>query len=133
VAAVVPAFLRVSADAPAEVRVGEPVPITLRLENVGDRPLDLYLRGRTIAFDVVVRRDDGSVVWQRLEGEIIPAIIQQVSIGARETFELRTEWDQRTGTGLPVESGRYFVQALLPTDEQDPLTSQLIRLHIVTD
>jgi hypothetical protein len=56
-----------------------------------------------------------------------------VSIGARETFELRTEWDQRTGAGLPVESGRYFVQALLPTDEQDPLTSQPIRLHIVTD
>jgi hypothetical protein len=133
VAAVDPAFLRLSIDAPAEVRVGEPVPITLRLENVGDRPLDLYLRGRTIAFDVVVTRDDGSVVWQRLEGEIIPAIIQQVPIGAGETFELRTEWGQRTTAGLPVEPGRYFVQAMLPTDEQDPLTSQLIRLRIVTD
>lgn len=131
--AVVPALLRVLIDAPAEVRVGEPVPITVRLENVGDRPLDLYLRGRTIAFDVVVTGDDGSVIWQRLEGEIIPAIIQQVPIGAGKTFELRTEWGQRTTAGLPVEPGRYFLQAMVPTDEQRPLTSQLIRLRIVTD
>jgi hypothetical protein len=133
VSAVVPAFLRISIDVPAAVRVGETVPIALRLENLGDRPLDLYLRGRTIAFDVVVTRDDDVAVWRRLEGEIIPAIIQQVLLDAGETLELRTAWDQRTTAGLPVEPGRYFVQALLPTDASDPLTSQVALLHVVTN
>jgi hypothetical protein len=106
--------------------------MTLRLQNIGDRPLDLYLRGRTIAFDVVVTRDDGSVVWRRLEGEIIPAIIQQVPLGAGEVVALQTEWDQRTSAGTPTRPGRYDVQAILPTDERDPLTSQLAQIHIVT-
>ena len=130
--AVVPASLRISIDVLAEVRVGETVPMTLRLQNIGDRSLDLYLRGRTIAFDVVVTRNDGSVVWRRLEGEIIPAIIQHVLLGAGEVLALETEWDQRATAGTPVEPGLYYVQATLPTDEGDPPTSQLTQIHIVT-
>ncbi|MGH7534566.1 MAG: BsuPI-related putative proteinase inhibitor, partial [Gemmatimonadales bacterium] len=60
---------------PDSVRVGEPVAITLRLTNTGDRPLTLNLLGRPIAFDVTVRRSDGTVVWQRLKGAVVSQIL----------------------------------------------------------
>lgn len=128
--AVVPASLRLSIDVPAEVHVGEPVPITLRLENVGARPLDLYLRGRTIAFDVLVTRDDGRAAWRRLTGEIVPAIVQHVPLKGGEVLELRTEWDQRGNDGKPVGPGLYSAQGFLPTDALDPLATDPVQLHI---
>jgi hypothetical protein len=127
---VVPASLRFAIDVPPEVRVGETVPIILRLENVGARSLDLYLRGRTIAFDVSVRRGDGHAVWQRLAGAIIPAIIQYKALDPGEVLELRTEWDQRTDDGTAVDSGLYTVQGYLPTDAPDPFVTDPVPLHI---
>jgi hypothetical protein len=123
--------LRLRLDAPSEARAGVRVQVTLRVENAGDRPLDLYLRGRTIAFDVVVARDDGTVVWRRLDGEIIPAIIQLKTLAPREVFELRAEWDQRTNRGRPVAAGLYSVRGLLLTDAQMPLETPAVELRIV--
>jgi hypothetical protein len=50
--------LRLSLDLPRTIRAGAAVPISLHVENTTDRTLDLYLRGRTIAFDLVVS-DEG--------------------------------------------------------------------------
>lgn len=128
--AALPASLHLRIDVPAEVRVGETVPITLRLENVGDRPLDLYLRGRTIAFDVSITHDDGRAVWRRLAGEIVPAIIQHLALGAGEVLDLRAMWDQQTDGGEPVEPGVYVAQGLLLTDAPDPIATDPVRLRI---
>src|SRR6267143_1846072 len=46
--------------APRSVRVGKPVPVTLRLTNAGKRKVDLYLLGRSITFDIIVAGPDGS-------------------------------------------------------------------------
>ena len=108
--------LRLELDVPAEARVGSTVPITLRVENVGDRPIDLYLRGRTIAFDVVVRRLDGEVVWRRLEHEITPAILRLETLVPRQVLELHTDWSLKTSLGSPVTPGSYVLQGLLLTD-----------------
>jgi hypothetical protein len=61
---------------PACVRAGEGVPITLRLTNPDRRAADVYLQGRPAAFDIVVTRRDGTPVWRRLEGAVIPAVLQ---------------------------------------------------------
>jgi hypothetical protein len=107
------------------------VSITLRLANVGAQPLDLYLRGRTIAFDVSVTRGDGGAVWRRLAGEIVPAIIQYVSLAVGEVLEFRTDWDQRTQGGKPIEPGLYTVQGFLPTDAPDPFATDAVPVRVV--
>jgi len=131
VSAAAPASLRLRLEMPPEVRAGEVVPIVLRLENSGDRPLELYLRGRTIAFDVVVARPDGHVVWRRLQGEIIPAVVRVELLGPGEALELRGEWDQRTSGGEPVAPGAYVAHGVVLTDAPRPFTTDGVSLRIL--
>ena len=114
---------------PPRVREGEAVPIRLRLQNRSGRPLDLYLRGRTITFDVVVSRPSGEVVWRRLEDEIIPAILHLRTLAPAEQLELNTVLDQRTNLGSPVGSGEYVARSLLLV-EGDPLRTLSVPLRI---
>jgi hypothetical protein len=114
---------------PEKVVAGQNVAITLVVENVTDRALELYLRGRTIAFDLIVTAPDGAVVWRRLEDEVIPAIVRIETLPPGGRLELRGDWDQRTNAGLPVPSGEYQVRGELLT-EQAPLLSASRRLHV---
>jgi hypothetical protein len=119
-------------DAPREVRRGAPVPMTLRVENTSDRPLDLFLRGRTIAFDIVVARDN-DVVWRRLEGQVIQAIVQLKHLEPQEVIELHARWDQRSNQGRRVGPGLYSVRGELLTDTSTPLATPSVPLRIVPD
>lgn len=105
--------------------------VTLRAENVSGESLDLYLQGRTIAFDVVVTDADGSVVWRRLEGEVIPAILRIETLEPGATLELEAHWDQRSNIGQPVAPGRYTVHGEFLT-EGDPLVTPAAPLWIET-
>ena len=125
-----PASLRLEISVPTEVRSGSPVPIALRARNTGGAPLELYLRGRTIAFDIVVAREDGAVVWQRLHGQTIPAILRVETLAPGGVLELTDVWDQRTNAGQRVAPGRYTVQGMLPTDAPEPLRTPPAPLRI---
>lgn len=122
--------LRLEADVPPEVRLGVPVPITLRAVNTGTTPLELYLMGRSPTFDITVARPDGAVVWRRLEGQMVPAILQLRTLAPGETLEVRHDWDQRTTRGQIVSRGTYVVQGALLTDAQ-PLRTPAAPLRIV--
>jgi intracellular proteinase inhibitor BsuPI len=102
------------------VRAGEPVRLRLRVQNVTQHAVDLYLRGRTNTFEVVVARAAGGVVWRRLEGEIIPAIVHLRPLAPGERLEVETVWNQRTNDGKPVAPGEYVVDGSLLT-EGEPL------------
>jgi len=115
---------------PSRVRTGEPVPIRLRAQNVTQRALDLYLRGRTITFDVVIARASGDVVWRRLEGEIIPAIVHLRPLAPGERLDVETVWDQRTKNGRAVEPGEYVAHGLLLV-EGEPLRTPPTSLKIL--
>ena len=114
--------LRLTLDVPREVARGAPVPFVFRVENVAGRPLELYLRGRTIAFDVVVTDAAGRPVWRRLEDEVIPAIVRLEELAPGAALTLRATWDQRTARGVPVGDGEYRAHAELLT-ETTPLAS----------
>jgi hypothetical protein len=103
------------------MRVGERVPVTLRARNIGRAPLELYLQGRPVAFDIIVTREGGSLVWRRLEGQTIPAILQVRTLGAGESLELLDEWDQRANDGALVGPGSYTVEGALLTDSPELL------------
>lgn len=104
--------------------------MTLRARNTGGSPLELYLRGRAIAFDILVAREDGAVVWQRLRGQTIPAILRVETLASGQVLELRDVWDQRDNAGQRVAPGRYTVRGMLPTDEPEPLSTPPAPLHI---
>ena len=124
-----PDSLRLELDVPTEARVGSVVSIALRVRNVGDRPIDLYLRGRTVAFDVIVRRDSGEVVWRRLENAIIPAILRIETLAPNATLELRADWSLATTTGATVTPGTYAVQGVLLTEDAE-LRTVPVSLHV---
>jgi hypothetical protein len=121
--------LEVELLVPASIRPGDPVPLRLRVRNGSGRTLDLYLRGRATTFDVEVTGPDGQVVWRRLEGEILPAIVHLRALGPGEEFEVEGVWDQRTRSGQPVLPGAYTARGLLLT-EGDPVESPSISFRI---
>jgi hypothetical protein len=126
-----PTQLRIGLTAPERARLGSTIPIVIRLENVGETPLELYLRGRTVAYDILIRDGNGRVVWHRLEGEIVPGIIQVRILNPREALEFSHEWDQRTNRQEVVEAGLYTAEGLVLTDGPEPLTTAPRQLVIV--
>jgi hypothetical protein len=121
--------VKLSVAAPATVRRGAAIEFTLVVTNPLDRGLTLYLRGREIAFDLIVRSPDGTERWRRLANRPIPAIVKVQDLGPRASLRLRATWDQRDGRGKPVEPGKYRVHAELLTD-REPLRSEAIELTI---
>jgi len=117
---------------PDSVRVGEPVAITLRLTNTTDRPLMLNLLGRPIAFDITVRRTDGTVVWQRLKGAVVSQILAVRTLQSGTSLEFKDVWRQTSTAGEPVPPGHYTVTGTLPTDSPPGLRSAPVSLHIVS-
>jgi hypothetical protein len=106
------------------------VEVVLRLENPTGSPAVLYLRGREPVIDVRVTRPDGSPVWHRLAGEIIPAIVRIETLEPRGALELRAAWDQRTSAGDPVPPGDYVITAEALTDGP-PLGAPPRRIRII--
>jgi len=115
--------------APHSVRRGKAVPITLRVTNTGAQPLNLYLTGRTITFDIIVTRADGQVVWRRLEHVTGQQIVQVKTLAPGERFELKDVWHQRTDAGTRVSPGDYTLTGVIPTDRQ-PLRTVPLPLRI---
>jgi hypothetical protein len=109
-------MLSVSLDAPESIASGGRVTFRLLVRNTSGKPVDLYLRGREPTLDVVVAREDGRVVWRALEGRVIPAVLQVVSLAPRQTLEVSAVWDLRS-TDPPVEHGTYVVRASLLAEE----------------
>lgn len=116
---------------PPLVHVAQPVRITLRLTNVTDHPVAVYVVGRPIAFDIVIAREDGPVVWRRLEGAAVASILQVRTVRPRETMELSDLWPQRGSDGKPVPPGTYDVWGVLPSDAPEPRRTATVKLRIM--
>jgi uncharacterized protein (DUF58 family) len=116
---------------PASVRAGEAVPITLRLRNTAQSPATVYLQGRPVAFDIIVSRHDGAVVWRRLEGAVVSAVLQVRSLAPGEVLEFSDSWPQQSNLGKSIGPGEYLVAGVLPTDPPAELRTQPVPLRIL--
>jgi len=85
----------------------------LRLHNASHRPIEAHFLGRTIVFDIVAARDDGSITWRRLAKGAGPSILQIRTLAPGETLEWRDVWHPRA-------PGHYRLQGVLPSDEPEP-------------
>jgi len=125
-----PDALRFTLEAPDSARSGDPIPVVLRLTNPTERPVEAYFLGRTITFDIVVSRADGAVVWRRLEGAVVPGILQVRTLAPGETLEWRDVWRQQTNAGTPVGPGTYVILGLLPSDAPAPRRTPEVRVRV---
>lgn len=123
--------LRLHLELPEEVGEGVALPMTLRVENVLERHLDLYLTGRPIAFDLVVTDEEGGVVWRRLEGQVVPMVLRIETLAPGGVLELTGRWDQRSNAGDPVPPGVYTVRGEVLA-EDGPLVTPARRVRIVS-
>jgi hypothetical protein len=121
--------MRLTVEVPDRVRVGQLVPIRLKLVNPSDHPVDVVLQGRPTAFDVIVAGSTG-VVWRRLEREVVAAILQLRQLGPMDSLILETEWNQRDRSGAAVPPGEYTVTGELPSDPPTVFRSPPARLRI---
>jgi intracellular proteinase inhibitor BsuPI len=115
--------LEFTVSAPKSAHVGQPVPIVLRLANVSDRPVEAHFLGRTIAFDIVVTKQDGAVVWQRLGEKTGQSILQIRTLAAGEQMEWRDDW-------IPKRVGHYRVQGVLPSDTPEPRRTDWVEIDV---
>ena len=122
--------LRLETEVRSHVRSGEPVRITLRAINTGAAPFELSLTGRTPVFDIIVSREDGEVVWRRLEGEAIPMILQLMTLAPGEALVMHHDWDQQSARREPIAPGTYFVHGAFLTDAQ-PLRTPAASVRIL--
>ena len=121
--------MTVELSVPDHVRAGEPVPLTVRATNQSTTAATLYLRGRPIAFDVMVTDARGKIVWRRLEGATITMILQVRELKPGESLTLEDVWPQHNNAGAAVEPGEYHLKAQLLTDTE-PLESASVPLRI---
>jgi hypothetical protein len=115
--------LELKLELPREADAGSRMAAVLRVRNLGDRPIDLYLRGRTFTVDVIAQRTDGDTLWRRLDGEIIPAMIHHQRLVPKRSIAIPVAWTWTLGTG------EYQLQALLLT-EGEPLPSNRVSLRL---
>jgi hypothetical protein len=109
--------IRVELAVPAATLQGEAVTMTVRVTNVLDRAVDLYLTGRPIAFDLIVADAAGRVRWRRLEDEVVAMALRIETLEPGATLQLTDRWNQRTNTGEPVPPGAYTVRGELLTED----------------
>lgn len=107
--------MRIELVVPRTVALGDPVPIAIRIVNTTARGLELHLQGRTVVFDLAVRRGE-TLVWRRLEGESAQAILQLRTLAPGEVLELADTWPLRDNAGGRVGPGEYSVSGTVPTD-----------------
>ena len=115
-----PEALELTLEAPPSVRVGAGATFVLRMRNRGREPLTVYLRGRTITYDFHVYDAAGVVVWQRLFNQVVPAIIQAVTLEPDGHREFRETWSLETNGGAALAPGHYSVVGQLPNDQPRP-------------
>jgi hypothetical protein len=123
--------LQLQVEAPASVSAGASMPLTLGIRNTGAQPLTLYLRGRTIAFDFLVLDRSGNVVWQRLHDQVVPAVVQIVTLGPGERREFRDTFRLKTNDGRPVSPGIYWIIGLLLRDDPEPYRAPPVPVRVL--
>lgn len=109
---------------------GRPVSLSLVVEHPGPDALELFLQGRSATFDVEVRDAAGALVWRRLEGAVLQAILQLRVLWPGERFVLHASWDQRDQAGALVPPGEYRLRGFLLTDAPEPLATDEVTVNL---
>jgi hypothetical protein len=101
--------LRLTLAVPPVIRAGDPVPLTLTVENISGSTLELYLTGRHPTADITVEDEAGTTVWHNLERRAVQTILLLKPLQAGETMTLQEVWDSPPSSA----PGEYIATAQL--------------------
>ena len=127
------AFLRAidySLEVEDQVSYGESVQMKLRLRNVSEEPVDLYLGGRPPHY-FVVSTPDGEQVWHGKCAKFTLTVLEMKSFEPGEELEFTGEWEQVDNRGEPVPPGTYLVRGILNMDPPEKLVTEAHELEIL--
>ncbi len=94
-------------------KLGQPLPLTLKLRNVTDKPVELTLLRRP-AYDFVVTTDYGrKEVWRFSSGQAIFEISEGHRLAPLEELQFTAEWNQRSSEGQLIPPGYYCIEAFV--------------------
>jgi hypothetical protein len=85
--------------------------------------VEAHFLGRTIVFDIVIARDDGTIAWRRLEKGVGPSILQVRMLKPGEILEWRDTW-------LAQQPADYRAQGILPSDATEPLRTPWVNFTV---
>ncbi len=115
-------WLNVWLEMPAEVRLGEPVPLTLKVRNISEEPVNLF-HGIS-PFDFTILEEDGTEIWRWSRWRVFADVLIHSKIQPGETLEYHATWDGHDQDcrpepgvyGMPcqgslVTPGRYTVRS----------------------
>jgi hypothetical protein len=117
--------LRVELEIPSQVpvygrwrdyyywKLGQPLPLTLKLRNVTDKPVELTLLKRP-AYDFVVTTDYGrKEVWRFSADQAVFETSEEHLLAPLEELQFMAEWDQRDSEGQLILPGYYCIEAFV--------------------
>jgi hypothetical protein len=92
--------------------VGTAVPIKLVVSNTGGTKVQVLQAAPPPAYDLIITRKDGRVIWRRLPPDAVLATAGLLySLTPSQSYDLETiSWDQRDLHGRQVEPGRYEIK-----------------------
>jgi len=109
-----------SARIEAMEQASRAIHLTLRVRNESERRLVLTLGGRP-AYNFLVKRLDGTLVWEWQRGKIIQPILERRSLEPGEELIFEATWKLTDMRGRRVPPGEYQVQGVLNLEPPEKL------------
>lgn len=124
--------IRVALSVPEAARVGQAVPVRLRITNTARTPTPIWFGGRldTPSFELVVVRAALREVWRRSRHEDFMDSRVEGQLPPGEPLESVYLWEPRDNAGTLVPPGTYWLIATVPINGRE-IWSRPVRLRIV--
>ena len=126
-----PSVLSAELELPTKSRVGESIPLKLKVKNNSGNPVTLALGGRP-SYDFSVTTEDGTEIWRWLHGQVIQAILEVRILKSGEEVVFATDWPQVNNAGDLIPPGIYWVHGIINLDPPEKLETEPKQLLITS-
>lgn len=128
-------WLSATLDLPKEAVAGGSIPMTVKITNTSNEPVELYHGFQP--YDFAVKREDGSEVYRWSRWRVQPTMLQRTLLAPGQSLTYTETWDMRDQdcqppkniVGLPCSgeaapSGRYRVEGSFTADMSNMFRGQ---------
>jgi hypothetical protein len=105
--------------------------LELRVRNDSGHRLTLALGGRP-AYNVLVKRPDGTLVWEWQRGQIVQQILEYRSLDPGEELRFEVTWKLVDARGRRVPPGEYLVRGVLNLEPPETLVTDPLRVRVAS-
>jgi len=103
--------------------------LRLRIKNESGRPLTLVLGGRP-AYDFLVQRPDGTLVWQWQRGKIVQQILERRILNPGDEVVFEATWRLVDARGRRVPAGEYQVRGVVNLEPPEKIVTDPLPLRL---